>query len=591
MFAYSIQVRTPFISIMILLALLVSSSALAEEMSTTGQGASQEGKGIRIQPMAADGLPVALVYVHLEKSSGSAPEDEKLKAQIVDAFGHPEGGPFRQLVIEMMLKNVRALPSLEAADYGVYQTIPAGKIVVVIFATPRTPKEEIKKETGMLVTRNAGEFPLLYENHRSKLTLILNGGIGIYCDTNPWFGGFGNAFNSRNPLSDKPAGPGTLAWGEGYIEPGIGGITQLGEMPLYAYGAATYLLSGTLGDDIYNDGPRGHGELERLYAGLIYDLPGKGSVVDVSVGKQTYQLRDGFLLSKIPVSTNAGERAALYLGPRLASRNTILGRLKYGDVALDAFQIEPSEIDIVKTDARLVGANLQHKVAKGIDAAFTFFYMADSDTTYPTERKGLTTYNPSLWLMDIGGINGLWFRAEYAYQDNRNFQMNAQAGTAWLGYEANHLPWRPGISYRYSLFTGDDPTTATVERFDPLFSGGLGNYLPGVVFSKVYKNSNLRIQRVKANVFPSETLELILDYFHLAAHRTNNIGGIGPLNTNLPSKNIGDEIDLTSYYYIGRNFFLQGLAAVGIPGDALKQALAGDVRPWYTLQASLYMFY
>jgi hypothetical protein len=33
------------------------------------------------------------------------------------------------------------------------------------------------------------------------------------------------------------------------------------------------------------------------------------------------------------------------------------------------------------------------------------------------------------------------------------------------------------------------------------------------------------------------------------------------------------------------------LAAVGIPGDALKQTLPGDVKPWYTLQASLYMFY
>ena len=130
-----------------------------------------------------------------------------------------------------------------------------------------------------------------------------------------------------------------------------------------------------------------------------------------------------------------------------------------------------------------------------------------------------------------------------------------------------------------------------MERFDPLFSGGLGNFLPGLVFSKVYKNANLRTHRVKGNIFPAETLELSLDWFHHRADRTTNRGGIGALNTTLPSTEIGDEVTLTSNWYLGRNFFLQGLASVAVPGDALTGTLPGDVRPWYTLQASLYMFY
>jgi hypothetical protein len=541
--------------------------------------------------MVAEGLPIALVYVHLEVSTGSVEGDETLKKQIVRTFDVSIGDTFRELIIGMRLSKVKALPTLQSVAYGVYQAVPSGQVVVVIFATPRVDTEGARKRSGMLVTRKGSDFPLLYEDERSKLTLILNGGAGVYSDTNPWFGGHGAAFNARNPLATKPAGNGTLAWGEGYLEPGIGGITRLGDLPLYPYGAVTYILSGTLGDDIYNSGPWGHGELERLYGGFVFDLPGERNGLDLSYGKQIYQIRDGFLLSKIPVSTNAGDRAALYLGPRLASKSTALGRLRLGDLGLDAFMIEPSEIESVETNSRLVGANLRYEVVKGIETAFSFFYLADSDTTFPAPRQGTRTFNPSLSLSEIAGITGLWFKGEYAWQNNENHTMSAHAGFAWLGYQAAQLPWKPGISYRYALFSGEDPNTTAVERFDPLFSGGLGNFLPGIVFSKVYKNSNLRIQRVNINVFPTSTLEMDLDYFHLMADSYDNRGGIGPLNTTLPSKTIGDELTLTSSWYFGAHFFLQGIASVGIPGNAIRETLGGNVKPWYTLQASLYMFF
>ena len=509
---------------------LVPTVACGSESATSVSRDQPEARGIRIQPTVAEGLPIALVYVHLEVSTGSVEGDEALQKQIVRTFDVSRGDTFRELIIGMRLGKVQALPTLQSAAYGVYQAVPSGQVVVVIFTTPRADTEGAPKRSGMLISRKGGDFPLLYQDERSKLTLILNGGAGVYCDTNPWFGGHGAAFNARNPLSDKPAGPGTITWGEGYIEPGIGGITRLGDLPLYPYGVVTYILSGTLGDDIYNSGPWGHGELERLYGGFVVDLPGERTVLDLSYGKQIYQIRDGFLLSKIPVSTNAGDRAALYLGPRLASKSTALGRLRVGDLGLDAFMIEPSEIESIETNTRLVGANLRYEIVKGIETAFSFFYLADSDTTFPTPRQGTRTFNPSLSLTDIAGVTGLWFKGEYAWQNNENYSMSAHAGYAWLGYQAVQLPWKPGISYRYALFSGEDPNTTAVERFDPLFSGGLGNFLPGIVFSKVYKNANLRIQRVNINVFPTSSLELDLDYFHLMADSYDNRGGIGPFN-------------------------------------------------------------
>jgi hypothetical protein len=140
------------------------------------------------------------------------------------------------------------------------------------------------------------------------------------------------------------------------------------------------------------------------------------------------------------------------------------------------------------------------------------------------------------------------------------------------------------------MFTGDKPGTETFERFDPLFSGGLGNFLPGLVFSKVYKNANLMTNRASFSIKPTRTLEFILDYFHHRADELNNIGGIGPLQT-LKSKDIGQEVTLTAFHYMGKHFFFQGIASVGIPGEAIEQAVEGPAENWYTLQASLYMFF
>jgi hypothetical protein len=562
----------------------------------------QEGspRGIEIQMEQAEGLPVHLVYVHLLKSTGDSTRDEEFKKGVAEAFGMAAGDPFRHLIADMGLKRVRKLDSVQSAEIKVYEAVPSGQTVVVIFVTPVPEKAEVtKKPTGMLSSRRFRDFPILYENDRSKFVLILNGGAGVYSDTNPWFGGYGELFNRGSPIADDPLGSGTSTWVEGYVEPGVGGIFQVGDYPLYPYGAVTYTMSGTAGHDIYNSGTWGHGEFERLYAGFIYDLPGKGNLLDVSVGKQIYQLRDGFLVSKIPVSTQVGDRAALYLGPRLASENTILGRLRAYGFGLDAFLIEPSEPHEIETDTRLLGINLQRQF-RSVDLAFTYFYIPASDSVYRVpsgrqlQRAGLRTFNPSISVTKLLGFDGLWFKGEYAYQNHEDYSMSAQAGYAWMGYQAGSLPWRPALSYRYSFFTGDDPDTNKFERFDPLFSGGLGNFLPGIVFSKVYKNANLLTHRVTLSVKPADTLELILDYFRHRADEYNNLGGIGPLQT-LQSRDIGQEVTFTTYWYVGRHLFLQGITSAGIPGeaikDAIKQGAGGSAKTWYTFQASAYFFF
>lgn len=580
-----------------LAAALAAACILAAPVAELAQAEpAPPSRGVEVQPELAEGLPIALVHVHLLESTGNTEQDEALKRNAASALGLQRGGTFRRLPAQLALNRVRELPGIESAELRLFQTVPSGRVAVALLVAPAAEGAAAAREPkGMLATRELGDFPTIYEDDRAKLVFILNGGAGIFSDTDPWFGGFGEEFNANSPIADDPLGAGTSTWFEAYVEPGIGGISQLYDYPLYAYGAVTYSMSGTAGHDIYNSGTRGYGDFEKLYAGLIWDWPGRDALVDASVGRQVYQLRDGFLLSKVPVSTSVGERSALYLGPRLTSENTVLVRARASDFGLDAFMIEPSELDVIRTNTRLAGINLQYQLAHA-EVAFTYFYLPESDSVYRVPggirlpREGLRTYNPSLSLKQPFGVAGAWVKAEYAYQDHDDFDMSAQAGYVWFGYELQQSGWRPTLSYRWSKFSGDDPDTATFERFDPLFSGGLGNFLPGIVFSKAYKNANLVTNRATLSVKPNPTLEFVLDYFHHRADELNNLGGIGPLQT-LASRDIGQEVTLTAYHYIGTHLFLQGIASAGMPGKALDLALGGDADNWYTLQLALYVFF
>lgn len=553
--------------------------------------------GIQIQTELAEGLPVGSVTIQLMTPTGNPAEDERLTSLVTDAFGITEGGTFRRVSAEFGVNRIRQLDSVRAAELRLYKSVSGGSQVEIIIAVSPVAEDDVlpAKEKGLLAFGDISEFPVFYENDRSKFVFILNGGVGLFADSNAWFGGFGTLFNDGNPTAEDPLGYSTSTWLESYIEPGLGGISQVFDYPLYLYGAVSYLMSGTDGHDIYNSGTWGYGDFEKLYAGFIWDLPGDKTMVDFSVGRQIYQIRDGFLLSKIPVSTSIGERAALYLGPRLTSEFTALAKVRAHDFGLDAFLIEPSEISEIATDTRLAGIDLRYSFS-WVDTALTYFYVPESKSGYRTPdgsrlpREGLRTMNPSLSFTDPFGLDNSWIKMEYAYQDHEDFDMSAKAGYVWSGYTFAKYSWQPEISYRWSYFSGDKPETQTLERFDPLFSGGLGNFLPGIVFSKAYKNSNLITNRATLTVKPSDALELSLDYFHHRADNLNNLGGIGPLQT-LDSKEIGQEVTLTVFHYIGTHLFLQGIASVGFPGEAIEEAVGGEAENWFTLQAALYFFF
>jgi hypothetical protein len=166
--------------------------------------------------------------------------------------------------------------------------------------------------------------------------------------------------------------------------------------------------------------------------------------------------------------------------------------------------------------------------------------------------------------------------------------MSALAYYATVGYIRKSLPWRPSLSYRFASFSGDDPDTATYERFDPLMSTGLGNWLQGLSFGKLYRNANLNTHRIQANVAPRAGMNLTFTWHQLRADELNNLGGNAALSQ-LSSRDIGEELTATLRWAIDRNLYLQLVASRAVPGQALK-AIGAD-EPWSTLQASLYLSY
>jgi hypothetical protein len=533
------------------------------------------------------------VYVYLRNPTGDPDQDAALQEQIAETFGFQVGATFSALFADQNLRQVQQIPSVQAAEYRLYESSRPGQAVIVallITLQPEDTEAAVSPPTGILASGSFQDFPTLYQDDRTLVKFILNGGLGGFSDSNPWFGA----------AEDFVAGPYrptvTVAWGEAYLEPGLAGMTQLGDSPAYLYGAASYTLSGTLQPDIFRTDNRLYGDVEDLYGGLLLAEPGRPLAFNLSVGRQIFQLNQGFLFSQFSGSANALERGASYSNPRTAYDMTVLANLRWGDFRLQGFFLEPDELPVADSGTQYLGTSLAYQNNQGLEAVLSYITVPQSNRAYLLPngdrftRDGLQVINPRIRQSTLLGVPGLWAEGEYAYQFSAQQAMAAQGGSLWLGYTAENVPWRPSLSYRFAGFSGDNPNTATYERFDPLQAGGLSDWLQGISLGKLYPNSNGFSHRITLSAQPSPDLSLSLDYYYRFADELNNLGGNPALST-LGSRYIGQEFLLTSRYFLSQNFMLQGVGSVAFPGSAIRDAASQSTSPWVTLQLSLFMFF
>jgi len=437
---------------------------------------------------------------------------------------------------------------------------------------------------------------VLVRDGDAYLTIDLSGGFGAFSDGNPWFGN-PQVFTRGNPLvEDSALGADTgdrASWVESFVHAGLGGVAPLDDSGLYAFGAASVIAPGSVGQDIFRDDARGSVDVEKLYAGLLYAPSGDDLRLKASIGRQNFSLNTGFLVSQFGSQSNAGPRPGVYLAPRTTHDLAVVTSARWGAWSAQGFYLDPNEYEPIESDTRLLGLNLRHEVDDRHAVDATVLHVPRSDTRYRAPdglargREGLWTIAGHFLRRAPPDVPGPWFETEFAYQRHGDFDMSAWAGYGEVGWIARDTPWTPSASYRLAHFSGDDPDSRTYERFDTLFSGGLDHWLQGISINKLLTQSNRTTHRLRFNVTPDPALTLTLDLYHHVADDRNNLGANPALGT-LASGDLGQEVQVVARWALSSSVFVLGIAGVAFPGEAIEAATPGPDDPWTTLQVQLF---
>lgn len=537
---------------------------------------SPQGGGVPVLTLA-DGATIGQVRVTLADDGGNPARGRAAAARLGETLRDLEGRSFSRGLVERRLAAARARLGVGRIDYR-------------LLPSPRPGEVALAVEIDLSTTTPARPQPLtLIQNDRLYLTAILAGGFGVYSDPNVWFGRPDLLLN-RNPLAGRRPGRAPV-WTEGFVEFGLAGAAQLGDSPFYLYGALTGLTSWSLGQDFFRADARSITGVEKAYGGLLYVDPATGNSLNLSLGRQTVTLNDGFLIHFVRGAANAGVRGASYIGARTANDFSVVADGRMGPWSFKAFYIDPNELPLVDSRSTFAGLNLRYAITPTLSVDASYITVPRSTSTSATPdgrrlpREGLQTLAGGLRWNQAFGVEGMWLASEIAHQTHDRYAMSAWAGYGLIGYQAVHLPWSPSLSYRYAYASGDNPATRRYERFDSLLSTGLGNWLQGVVYGKITSNANLAVHRLQFNLQPTPALNVTFDWHLLRAPERNNLGS-NPAIAQLTSQDIGQEFSITGRWAMNRNLYLQTIASVGVPGKALRDA--GATKAWTTLQASLY---
>jgi hypothetical protein len=561
-----------------LATLALGAASLLPGMTALAQDGSSHPNYLPL-PRPAEDVPIVSVLVRVSESSGDATRDTAAVGAVEGLAARLVGGRFGAIEMAGLIRRMEQDPAVARTSY---RLLPFGvnAVRVVFEVEPAAP--------GAAKTPIPVTFPTLVKNDRSLVTGIIGGGLGVYSDGNPWFGEPA-LFNASSPVAGNLPG-GRATWTEGSLELGAGLTSRIGDSNLYGFGALTGMFSWSLGQDVFRDDPRDYADTEDAYVGLLYAKPAARTRAKVSIGRQTYTLNDGFLVNMVKGSGNVAQRGASYLGPRLTNDFSVLVDADVGDWRFSGFFIDPNELESLESDTRFLGANIKYVTAEELSLDGTILTAPDSKSTFATpqgrevRREGSVTIAGHLMAKRLF-VDGLFAEGEVAHQFRDGEDVSAWAGYGSLGYIARDVRWSPSVTYRYALFSGDDPDTDTFERFDAPLSTGLGIWLQGISFGKLFGNTNLATHRMQANVVPFEGLNVTFDYHKLISDQRNNLGANSAL-ARLSSTDVGDELTVSGRWAINRNLYLQGVASAAIPGRALKDI--GADRTWSTLQLSLY---
>lgn len=377
--------------------------------------------------------------------------------------------------------------------------------------------------------------------------------------------------------------PGDKSWQEAYIKGDLAATRQI-NADHSVYGTLGVIALGTFGDGDaggFTTGDERKVHLENAYAGWKF----KDGLIDLSVGRQTFVLGDGFLIAGDSLSAGEGFEAfsnggldrggAYYLAGRKSFDNTAILKVDpEGPVRGDLFWLKSD--NKFQQSPELVGANLEYVDENLGTIGASYMTVTDVDL-----GKGLGLYDNrdgmnifSVRAQGTAGVENLFLNFEYVKESGGDqTEKDASAWTAEASWMFSELPWTPIVNYRYATFSGDKAGTADDESFDPLFFGvtrGFGTWFQGEVAANYAGpfNSGNNVNRLDITLLPQENIALGIQYWKFGKEENNDFEA--------------NELDLYAFWGINDNFSVIPLIGIYEPeGDANKGSQGNDDKNVY----------
>jgi hypothetical protein len=387
----------------------------------------------------------------------------------------------------------------------------------------------------------------------SYAKLTIEASLGFFTQDNSWFG------NSEGYLGEK-----SDSWWESLVRPGFEFNYVLADSQAL-YGQLDGVQANTFGGldgagSNLDFGDTSNFRIDHAYvgwkSGKLFSTLGE-DFLDISFGRQTYVLGNGFLFAN--QGGSGGKRAAFWIGGRNTADYAGIIRMKSGNWSGDLVYFEAD--DIAETDSRVGGANLEYTEENVANIGVGFFG-TDSDID---ERDSMQIYNirggihPFALMGGMDALKPLRLEAEYAHETKDSGYENGNAWYAAISYEFENSPWKPGLTYRYASFD---------ENWDSLFYGSTdwGTWYQGEIMGEyALVNSNLDSHMLKLKLQPIDEVTINLIYFNFTAHE-DWVGG----------DDIADEYNLIVDWAVNDHLALSVVGGIANPGDAMVEETGGD---------------
>jgi len=416
-----------------------------------------------------------------------------------------------------------------------------------------------------------------YSSGRVSLWLGIEAGVQIVGERDAYWN-LSSTFSGGVPFALS------RHWYEAYVKPSARFNIAL-TSNLSVYGGLAAIGTYSLRKDVFLTGDTGRFLFEQAYAGVKLTSADKWLTFDLSAGQQEYRIGSGML-----IATGAGngfERGAVIFGPRRAWAMTGIARASMGPLSVDAFVLDANELQSNDTGTRLAGAKIEYALGKDQFAGLSYIKVTHSTAPYIQAPPG-----------------GFWIGLDAAVQRNDRINLAAWGGRFEIGNTFVTLPWLPTLSYAYQTFSGDNPNTPKLERFDPLFyDGSPPAWVTGSNGSLVFINTNINAHKLSLRVMPTQQDIVTLRYTHIRANELNSplqfgqatrlvgIGGTPILVSGVRNHHLSDDFLLEYTRVVTPNIYASFGLAASYPGAGLRQLLNGATKDWYGGFANLVVRY